>query len=70
MMIVDDIRTKCIQYSTKEHEFTKHIHQIWNTEDIPEQFREARQSCMDLNPDYKYTLWTPEERYASIAKKR
>jgi inositol phosphorylceramide mannosyltransferase catalytic subunit len=36
----------------------KHIHQIYASFEIPERWREPRQQCLDLHPDYNYTLWT------------
>ncbi|KAL3235361.1 Mannosyl phosphorylinositol ceramide synthase CSH1 [Nakaseomyces bracarensis] len=38
----------------------KIIHQTYKTEDIPEQWKESQQKCLDLHPDYKYILWTDE----------
>ncbi|SCU95152.1 LANO_0E09472g1_1 [Lachancea nothofagi CBS 11611] len=38
----------------------KIIHQTYKTTDIPEQWREGQQRCIDLHPDYEYNLWTDE----------
>lgn len=38
----------------------KIIHQTYKTVDIPEQWKESQQKCLDLHPDYKYILWTDE----------
>lgn len=32
--------------------------QTWKTTEIPEEWAAARQSCLDLHPDYQYRLWT------------
>lgn len=34
------------------------IHQTWKTKEVPEKWRKAQQSCIDLHPDYEYKLWT------------
>lgn len=44
----------------------KIIHQTYKTEDIPEHWKEGRQKCLDLHPDYKYILWTDEMAYEFI----
>ncbi|CAD6646231.1 XXYS1_4_G0021250.mRNA.1.CDS.1 [Saccharomyces cerevisiae] len=44
----------------------KIIHQTYKTEDIPEHWKEGRQNCLDLHPDYKYILWTDEMAYEFI----
>lgn len=44
----------------------KIIHQTYKTEDIPEHWKEGRQKCVDLHPDYKYILWTDEMAYEFI----
>ena len=36
----------------------KIIHQTYINESIPEVWREAVQSCIDLHEDYEYMLWT------------
>ena len=36
----------------------KVIHQTWKDADIPQKWQKARQSCIDLHPDYEYKLWT------------
>ena len=37
------------------------IHQTWKTTEIPEKWREAQQSCINLHPDYDYRLWTDDD---------
>ena len=32
--------------------------QTWKSRDIPEKWRAAQKSCVDLHPDYEYRLWT------------
>lgn len=34
------------------------LSQTWKSATIPEEWKAARQSCLDLHPDYKYRLWT------------
>lgn len=36
----------------------KIIHQTYKNETIPEVWRDAQKSCLDLHPDYEYILWT------------
>lgn len=38
----------------------KIIHQTWKTTEVPEGWKGAQQSCIDLHPDYEYILWTDE----------
>ncbi|KAL3459354.1 MIPC synthase subunit [Aspergillus heterothallicus] len=38
----------------------KIIHQTYKHNDIPEVWKEAQQSCIDLHPEYKYLLWTDD----------
>ncbi|PWY83012.1 MIPC synthase subunit [Aspergillus heteromorphus CBS 117.55] len=45
----------------------KIIHQTYKNETIPEVWREAQQSCIDLHPDYEYILWTNEKSREFIA---
>ncbi|CAI4036818.1 hypothetical protein SMKI_16G1160 [Saccharomyces mikatae IFO 1815] len=47
----------------------KIIHQTYKTEDIPEHWKEGRQKCLDLHPDYKYILWTDEMAHEFIKEK-
>jgi mannosyltransferase OCH1-like enzyme len=44
------------------------IHQTWKTEVIPERWAAARQSCIDLHPDWEFRLWTDESARALIAE--
>ncbi|GES62848.1 MIPC synthase subunit [Aspergillus terreus] len=45
----------------------KIIHQTYKNETIPEVWKEAQQSCIDLHPDYEYILWTNEKSREFIA---
>lgn len=45
----------------------KIIHQTYKNETIPEVWREAHQSCLDLHPDYEYKLWTDDASREFIA---
>lgn len=36
----------------------KIIHQTWKTEEIPDNWKKAVESCKKKNDDYKYMLWT------------
>ncbi|KAG0641678.1 nucleotide-diphospho-sugar transferase [Tuber brumale] len=46
----------------------KIIHQTWQNETVPEKWREAQQSCLDLHGDYEYKLWTNEKARDFVAK--
>ena len=37
------------------------IHQTWKTQQVPEKWAKAQQSCIDLHPDYEYKLWTDDD---------
>lgn len=52
----------------KDANFTvpKIIHQTWKNTQIPEQWQAARQTCIDLHPDYEYKLWTDASSEAFI----
>lgn len=39
----------------------KIIHQTWKTAQVPAKWAAARQSCIDLHPDYEHRLWTDED---------
>ncbi len=41
---------------TRPQIIPKIIHQTYKNETIPEVWREARQSCIDLHPDYEYIV--------------
>ena len=45
----------------------KIIHQTYKNETIPEVWREAQQSCVELHKDYEYILWTDEKAREFIA---
>lgn len=37
------------------------IHQTWQTNQVPDKWKEAQQSCIDMHPDYEYRLWTDDD---------
>lgn len=41
---------------TRPQVIPKIIHQTYKNETIPEVWREAQQSCIDLHPDYEYIV--------------
>ena len=52
----------------------KVIHQTWKDSNVPQKWQAARQSCIDLHPDYEYKLWTDaradafiQDRYPALA---
>jgi hypothetical protein len=44
------------------------VHQIWETSQIPEEWRGCVQSWREHHPDWDYKLWTAEEREALVAE--
>ncbi|KAL9055945.1 MAG: hypothetical protein Q9162_003241 [Coniocarpon cinnabarinum] len=46
----------------------KIIHQTYKNATIPEVWREAQQSCLDLHEDYEYMFWTDEKSREFIEK--
>jgi mannosyltransferase OCH1-like enzyme len=38
----------------------KIIHQTWKTDEIPDKWTNAVQTCKSVNSDFKYILWTDE----------
>lgn len=46
----------------------KIIHQTYINESIPEHWREAQQSCLDLHEDYEYKMWTDKKAREFIAQ--
>ncbi|KAF2457265.1 nucleotide-diphospho-sugar transferase [Lineolata rhizophorae] len=46
----------------------KLIHQTYVNESIPERWKEAQQSCIDLHEDYEYRLWTDKKAREFIAQ--
>jgi len=36
----------------------KIIHQTWKTKDIPDEWKDAVESCKSINKDFKHILWT------------
>lgn len=53
---------------TRPQLIPKIIHQTYKNETIPEQWRVAQKSCIDLHPDYEYILWTDATSQEFIAK--
>lgn len=39
----------------------KLLHQTWKDKNVPEQWRNAQQSCISRHKDYTYKLWTDED---------
>lgn len=48
----------------------KVIHQTWKTTEVPAKWAAARQSCIDLHPDYEHRLWTDEDGLNFISVRR
>ncbi|KAF4539463.1 Mannosyl phosphorylinositol ceramide synthase SUR1 [Lasiodiplodia theobromae] len=46
----------------------KIIHQTYANRTIPDHWKQAQQSCLDLHPDYEYKFWTDEDANEFIAK--
>jgi mannosyltransferase OCH1-like enzyme len=46
----------------------KIIHQTYINNSIPERWREARESCIKMHPDYEYKFWSDEDSLAFIEK--
>lgn len=53
---------------TRPHLIPKIIHQTYKNESIPQNWKAAQESCIDLHPDYKYILWTDAMSSDFIAK--
>ena len=47
-----------VDSSSSNYTVPKIIHQTWKDNNIPQKWQAARQSCIDLHPDYEYKLWT------------
>ncbi|KAL1614921.1 CSG1/SUR1-like protein [Diplodia seriata] len=45
----------------------KIIHQTYANRTIPDHWKKAQQSCLDLHPDYEYKFWTDESANDFIA---
>ncbi|CAG8041369.1 unnamed protein product [Penicillium salamii] len=45
----------------------KILHQTYKNETIPDSWKDAQQSCIDLHPDYEYILWTDRTAHDFIA---
>ena len=37
------------------------IHQLWKSQDVPDQYQRAVASCKRLNPTWEYRLWTDDD---------
>jgi mannosyltransferase OCH1-like enzyme len=46
----------------------KIIHQTYINTSIPERWREARESCIKMHPDYEYKFWSDEDSLTFIEK--
>jgi mannosyltransferase OCH1-like enzyme len=46
----------------------KIIHQTWKTQNIPEEWKNAVDSCKMVNNEYKYILWTDEKMEDFVQK--
>ncbi|KAK5061449.1 hypothetical protein LTR84_007992 [Exophiala bonariae] len=53
---------------TRPRLIPKIIHQTYKNETIPERWKAAQQSCIDLHPDYEYMMWTDAKSEAFIEK--
>ena len=47
--------------TTTETRTPKIVHQSWKSRDLPASFKKWRQSCVDLNPDWEFRVWTDKE---------
>lgn len=47
-----------VDSSSGNYTVPKIIHQTWKDNNIPQKWQAARQSCLDLHPDYEHKLWT------------
>jgi mannosyltransferase OCH1-like enzyme len=45
----------------------KIIHQTFKNDTIPDVWKEAQQSCIDIHSDYEYKLWTDDKSRDFIA---
>lgn len=48
----------------------KLLHQTWQTREVPAKWAAARQSCIDLHPDYEHRLWTDDDGLKFIEVRR
>jgi inositol phosphorylceramide mannosyltransferase catalytic subunit len=39
----------------------KIVHQTWKSKSVPSPYREWRQECIDLNPDWEFKIWTDDD---------
>lgn len=46
----------------------KIIHQTYANNSIPDRWRKAQKSCIELHPDYEYMFWTDEDNVAFIER--
>ena len=54
--------------STQSQLIPKIIHQTYINSSIPERWRLAQQSCIEMHPDYEYKFWTDESGRAFIER--
>lgn len=64
-----------VDRSSANYTVPKIIHQTWKDDNIPQKWQAARQSCIDLHPDYEYKLWTDasadafvQDHYPTLAR--
>ncbi|KAF9882889.1 hypothetical protein FE257_004903 [Aspergillus nanangensis] len=55
-----DLSLKAPSSNIRSPVIPKIIHQTFKSDSIPENWKEAQQSCRNLHPDYEYILWTDE----------
>lgn len=55
---------------TRPQVIPKIIHQTYKNETIPEVWREAQQSCVDLHPDYEYIVCSSPGACAHLPSRR
>ena len=41
--------------------FPKNIFQTWKTKDVPDKWKDAQKSVIDMNPGWNYTLLTDDD---------
>jgi inositol phosphorylceramide mannosyltransferase catalytic subunit len=47
---------------------SKLIHQTYINASVPERWRQAQKTCVELHPDYEYKFWSNEDNLAFIEK--
>lgn len=48
------------KHSIEKPRIPQHIHQVFFSKDIPENFKKAQATCKEVHKEYKYTFWTQE----------